>query len=143
VELKDAQFSAALPYYDPSTKSFGSTPPAPTLAEAQTAQVAAIQSSFGAACAQAVTDSNGVAWSGGEQSALSLDGAIRLAQQLNQTTVDLWDASNAKHSLSIADAQAAAQAVASQYQSDYAKWQSLRAQIMAATTVSAVQAITW
>jgi len=123
------------------------TPPAPTAAQllqdAQAKQIATLAASFQSAALSPVTDANGVQWNGGESSALSIDGAIRLAQNSGSTSVDLWDYANTKHTLTIAEAQAVAAAVGGAFQTAYAKWQTLRAQVVNATPVSAVQAVVW
>jgi hypothetical protein len=129
--------------YSVSKGALVSPTAAQKLQYAKDAQIATLSESFQSAALSPVTDANGVQWNGGESSALSIDGAIRLAQNSGATSVDLWDYANTKHTLTIAEAQAVAAAVGGAFQTAYAKWQTLRAQVVNATTVSAVQAIVW
>lgn len=116
---------------------------APTLAQAQTVQIALIRSAFNSATLAPVTDPAGQIWSGGESSGSAIYLACQLAQQNGQANVTLWDSSNTAHTMTVAQGMAVAAAIGAEYQTLYQKWQNLRAQIMAATTVSAVQAIVW
>lgn len=118
-------------YYYPASRQFTQTPPPPTLIDIANAQISTLQASFASAAIAPVTDSNGVQWNGGEHSASSIDGAVRLAQNTSASTVDLWDYANTKHNLSISAGQAVVDAVAGAYQSAFQKWQGLRAQVVA------------
>lgn len=118
------------------------------LKAAKDAQLNQIKRGFYEAVNADVTDSNGVAWNGGWDSGQKLFLACQLAQQNGATTVDLWDKSNTKHSLSIADGMKVAAAVGAPYQAAFAKLQDLKAQIAAVTTstkspITTVQSITW
>lgn len=117
--------------------------PASTLSGAQADALAALATEFAQKSAADVTDSNGVAWSGGLQSALSIDGAARLAAAGGATTIEIFDASNAGHVLTIVQANAVSTAIGAAYQTAFAKYQGYKVAIAAATTVKAVQAITW
>lgn len=118
-------------------------PPAPTLAQVQASQLAIISAAFQAAAAASVTDSGGNVWNGGFESAQAIYGAAQLAQAGGATSVTIFDASNAGHQLTIAQATAVAAAVGAAYQAAFAKYQGLKVQIAAAGTVAAVQAIAW
>ena len=84
-----------------------------------------------------------VTWNGGFESIGKINGAIQLAQALGQTTVTLYDAANTPHDLSVADAQSVVIELGKKYQSDFAKKQSLYAQIDAAATEQEIDAIVW
>lgn len=117
--------------------------PTPPLAQAQTDQIALIRASFNAASLTPVPDNSGLIWSGGESSGSAIYLACQLAQQNGLANVTLWDSSNTAHTMTVAQGMAVAAAIGAEYQTLYQKWQTLRAQIMAATTVTEVQAITW
>jgi len=114
-----------------------------SLSAAQTAQRALIKSSFLAASTANVTDSNGIVWEGGMQSGNSIFLACQLAQQAKQTTITLYDASKAPHSMTISEGMGVAALIGAAYQTALATKNSLYAQINAATTVAAVQAVVW
>lgn len=118
-------------------------PPAPSLDEAKTVQLASLATSFQAAVAAPVTDSNGIVWDGGQDSALALDGAIRIASAAGLTTVTLYDANNTGHSLDVAAATAVVVSIGSAYQTMFATYQALKSQIAAASSVEDVQAVVW
>lgn len=118
-------------------------PPAPTADQVKISQLGIIATDFQLAANANVTDSSGGVWTGGESSALSIYGAVQLAQAGGATTVTLFDASNAPHSLTIAQGTAVAAAIGAAYQTAFAKYQGLKVQIANATTVEAVQAINW
>lgn len=123
------------------------TPPAPTAAQllqdAKNTKIASLRESFIAAASAPVTDANGIEWNCGMSSALAINGAIQLAQNAGATTVDLWDYENAKHSLTIAEAQSVAAVVGGAYQTAYQNWQTKREAVNGAKTQTAVKAITW
>ncbi|WP_153010922.1 DUF4376 domain-containing protein, partial [Aquitalea magnusonii] len=112
-----------------------------TLAKAQAAKLANIGADFQAAANASVTDAGGAVWNGGFESAQAIYGAAQLAQAGGAATVEIFDASNIGHSLTIAQATAVAAAVGAAYQAAFAKYQGLKVQIAAATTAEAVQAI--
>jgi hypothetical protein len=114
-----------------------------TLAQARAAQLTILTANFAAASVANVTDSNGAIWSGGLQSALSIDGAARLAGAGGATTIEIFDASNAGHVLTIVQANIVSAAIGAAYQSVFVKYQGYKAAVAAATTVAEVQAITW
>lgn len=107
------------------------------VADAAAQQIGALQEAFAAAATAPVTDSNGIEWNGGEHSASSIDGAVRLAQNTSASTVDLWDYANTKHSLSISAGQAVVDAVAGAYQAAFQKYQGLRSQVVAIQQMAA------
>jgi len=114
-----------------------------TLEQAQAVQLAVIAADFQTAASASVADSNGNVWNGGESSALSIYGAVQLAQAGGAATVSLFDVSNAPHALTISQGTAVAAAIGAAYQADFAKYQGLKVKIAAATTATEVQAITW
>jgi len=118
-------------------------PAAQLLAQAKTAQRALIKSGFIAASTANVTDSNGIVWEGGVQSGNSIFLGCQLAQQVGQTTITLYDASKAPHSMTIAEGMGVAALIGAAYQEALAKKNTLYANIDAATSVSEVQSITW
>ena len=122
-------------------------PHAPTaaelLAQAQAAQKAIIKTSFVAAANANVTDSNGITWEGGFSSGNSIFLACQLAQQSNETSITLYDAAKAAHSMTIAEGMAVAKLIGDAYQKALGTKNSQYASIDAANTVSAVQKITW
>jgi hypothetical protein len=71
----------------------------------------------------------GVTYHGGYGSAQKLDGAYRLAQRSGATEVTFFDVDNVPHVLTLAEADAVCQAVATAYQTAFAKKQTLYAQI--------------
>jgi len=115
----------------------------PTLQQAQTAQRALIKSSFITASTANVTDSNGIVWEGGIQSGNSIFLGCQLAQQAGQSTITLYDANKAPHSMTIAEGMGAAALIGAAYQEALAKKNTLYANIDAANSVSAVQSVTW
>ncbi|MCE5388662.1 MAG: hypothetical protein K0041_08810 [Acidithiobacillus sp.] len=118
--------------------------PAPlTLSAAKLQQRALIKQSFTAAANANVTDANGVIWEGGMSSGNSIFLACQLAQQTNQTNITLYDASKKPHSMTVAEGMAVASLIGEAYQKALGTKNSLYANIDAASTVSAVQKITW
>jgi len=118
-------------------------PAAQLLAQAQTAQRAIIKSSFIDASTANVTDSNGIVWESGMQSGNSIFLGCQLAQQAGQTTITLYDASKAPHSMTIAEGMGVAALIGGAYQQALATKNGQYAEIDAATSVAAVQAIVW
>ena len=117
--------------------------PAVQLQTAQTQQRALIKQSFTAAANANVTDSAGNVWEGGMASGNSIFLACQLAQQVGQTSITLFDASKAPHSMTVAEGMAVAALIGVAYQKALGTKNSLYAQINAATTVSAVQSVLW
>lgn len=76
---------------------------------------------------------NGTEWSGGMDSALAIDGAVRLAEQMGQTTIDLFDYENNAVAVDIETGRSIAAAVAADYQSKLAKKQQLLRDITSAS----------
>lgn len=114
-----------------------------TLAEAQAAKLVTIAADFQTAANASMTDAGGAVWNGGFESAQAIYGAAQLAQAGGAATVEIFDASNAGHQLTIAQATAVAATVGAAYQAAFAKYQGLKVQIAAATTAAEVQAIIW
>ena len=115
----------------------------PTLQQAQTTQRALIKSSFITASTANVTDSNGIVWEGGMQSGNSIFLAFQLAQHARQPTITLYDASKTPHNMTIAEGMGVAALIGAAYQQALATKNGLYAQVNAATSVAAVQAVVW
>ena len=114
-----------------------------TLQAAQLQQRITIKQSFIQASTANVADSNGVIWEGGMASGNSIFLGCQLAQQAGATTITLFDAAKAPHSMTIAEGMAVAALIGAAYQTALGTKNSLYTQITAATSVSAVQAIVW
>ena len=142
-EEQAKNFQAYVPNMSTTPPSVVSAPSAQLLAQAQAIQRALIKSSFITASTANVTDSNGIIWEGGMQSGNSIFLGCQLAQQAGQTTITLYDASKAPHSMTIAEGMGVAALIGAAYQQALATKNSLYAQIDAATSVAAVQAIVW
>ena len=132
--------------YDPIKKIFGdpSPPPLPSLEELRTTKLAHLETTFQNKVKEPILDTdNNCSWSGGSQSAMLIDGAIRLAQQkaaLNDDstsviTVNIYDSSTEMHTLSISDAQKVDVLVADVFQTLYAKKAAIAKAVKDATTV--------
>ena len=117
--------------------------PAAQLQQAKTTQRALIKSSFLAASTANVTDSRGIVWEGGMQSGNSIFLGCQLAQQAGQSTITLYDASKAPHSMTIAEGMGVAALIGAAYQGALAKKNTLYANIDAATSVSEVLSVAW
>ena len=132
--------------YDLTTKTFKepTPPPAPalTLEEVKSQDLAQLETLFQEKAKQPILDTvNGCSWPGGSETALLVDGAIRLAQQKGATTVDLYDTTGKVHILAIADAQKVSVLVADAFQALYAKKAAIAKAINAATTVDDVKKV--
>ncbi len=117
--------------------------PSVQLGIAKAAQSALIKSAFLTASTANVTDANGIAWEGGMASGNSIFLGCQLAQQMGQTSITLFDAAKAPHSMTIAEGMSVAALIGSAYQTALGQKNALYAQIDAATTVSAVQTVVW
>lgn len=113
------------------------------IAMAKSSQTAKIRSSYESASTAPVTDTNKITWSGGQSSGTAIYLACQMAQQSGATDVTLWDASNTAHTMTIAEGLTVAATIGAAYQAAFQKWQTLRAQVEAATSVAEVEAITW
>ena len=118
-------------------------PAAAQLQAAQTTQRALVKSSFTATANANVTDSSGNVWEGGMASGNSIFLGCQLAQQMGETSITLYDAAKSPHNMTIAEGMAVAALIGQAYQVALGTKNSLYAQITAAQTVSAVQAVTW
>ena len=116
-------------------------PAAALLLSAQRAQKVLIKSGFLSAANANVTDSSGNIWEGGMASGNSIFLGCQLAQQNGATSITLYDAAKAPHSMTIAEGMAVAALIGTTYQTALGTKNALYGQINAATTVSAVQAI--
>ena len=114
-----------------------------TVTRARTFQKAIVKAAFLAASNANVTVSNGVIWEGGTASGSSIFLGCQLAQQQGATSITLYDAAKAPHTMTIAEGMAVASLIGAAYQTALGKKNSLYAQIDAAMTVSEVQSIVW
>ena len=120
-----------------------------SLEELKTTKLAQLETTFQEKAKEPIPDtSNNCSWSGGSESAMLIDGAIRLAQQkaaaTNSTgtvTVNLYDSASEMHTLSIADAQKVDALVANAFQTLYAKKAAIAKAIKNATTIDDVNNI--
>jgi hypothetical protein len=112
-------------------------------AEQQEIQRDAIRQAFFSASTQNVTDANGVAWSGGFDSAIKLDAARRLATEAGLTSVSFYDADNIEHVLTLEQAKVVTLTVSADYQTKLAKKQALFKQISEATTKQQLDWVVW
>ncbi len=115
----------------------------PTLGTAQTQQVEILRQAFVNASNAPVTDASGNVWDGGESSGSSIFLACQMATQAGVANVTLYDARNVGHTMTVAEGMTVAATIGTAYQTAYQQWQTLRAQVLAATTVAAVQAVIW
>jgi len=129
--------------YVPSNEEVVAAPDTLLLAQAQTAQKIIVKQSFTTAANANITDANGITWEGGMSSSNSIFLACQLAQQTNQTNITLYDASKKPHSMTVAEGMAVASLIGEAYQKALGTKNSLYANIDAASTVSAVQKVTW
>jgi len=104
-------------------------PPAPTLDQMKAVKKSEIRTAFQAAAELPVTDSSGVTWNGGYDSAVKLDAAKRMAQLAGQTTVDFYDVNNTAHTLTLAAADTVILTVGADYQIKFAQKQALMAHV--------------
>ena len=84
-----------------------------------------IRVEFNYAAVLPVTDTSGTDWSGGFDSALKMDAAKRMAQMAGLTSVELFDAANVAHNLTLAEAEAVILTVGADYQTKFAQKQAL------------------
>ncbi len=100
-----------------------------TLSVRKERKKAGIRVAFESAAKSPVTDANSIVWDGGYDSALKLDAARRLAALAGATTVTFFDNSNTPHNLTMTQAEAVILTVASDYQTKFAKKQTLMGQV--------------
>lgn len=124
-------------------------PPVPTLAEAQAAQVQTLTASYEAAIAAPVscTSKAGVAktYQADPASVSNLQNTLLGLQAAQATPTGFYwvAADNTQVLFTYADLQALAAAMLAQGWAAFQKLQTLKAEVAAATTVTAVQAVTW
>ena len=130
--------------YDSVKKVFGDLPPPPlqSLEELKSTKLAQLETTFQNKAKDPIPDAdNNCSWAGGSESAMLIDGVIRLAQQKGSPTVDLYDSMGKLHILSIADAQKVWILVAEAFQALYAKKIAKANEIKSATTVDELKKI--
>ena len=130
IEVSDADFmllsqNPSSKRYDIATKSVVDFVPDFVLADAKNIKHSEIRSAFNTAALLPVTDSNGIAWSGGFDSAMKMDAAKRMAELAGLTEVALFDDANAEHVLNMADAAQVILTVGAVYQTKFAHKQAL------------------
>ncbi len=111
------------------------------LADLRIAAAAVVRDAFNQAITQPVP-ANGTEWNGGMDSALAIDGAVRLAEQMDQTSIDLFDAANQTYSVDTATGTTIAAAVAADYQQKLAQKQQLLRDI-AKANADQLPALVW
>jgi hypothetical protein len=114
----------------------------PIMQELKTSKKAEVKNSY----IEEETKSVGVFdvfWQGGYSSTLKLDGAKRIAEEAQQSTVVFFDADNLPHELTIEEATQVIVALGAKYQEDFAKYQGLKVAIEKATTQEELDAIAW
>lgn len=151
IEMTSAQWSARLdnPYYDPSTKSFGATPPAPTLEQAQATQLATMAAAYASAIQQPVAFTNAAGTAKTYQadpgSVSNLQNML-LAYQGTKTVPSgfYWvSEDNTQVPFTYADMEGLATTMGNQGLAAFQNLQTKKAAINAATTVAQVQTVTW
>lgn len=88
-----------------------------------------IRRQYKAAIEEDYIDANGMAWNGGEGSANSINGAINLAKNKGESTVELYNKDNQAVNLSLEQAIVLAVAIGEDFLSKYVKKQNLFNQI--------------
>ena len=130
--------------YDPIKKVFGdpSPPPLPSLEELKATKLAQLETAIQSKANEPVPDAdNNCSWAGGSESAMLIDGAIRLAQLKGSPTVDLYDTASKVHTLSIPDAQKVFILVAEASQTLYVKKMAKASAIKNAATVDDIKKV--
>ena len=88
-----------------------------------------LRTQFGEAYLEPVTLPDGSVWNGGMNSALSIDGAVRMAENAGLTSITLYDNSNDEHVVDIATGKNIAAAIGAAYQTKFALKQTLFKQL--------------
>lgn len=123
--------------------------PAPTLSEAQTAQIISLQARFDAAAHAdiAFTTAAGVAdtYQADETARRRINRALGSYTPVGAVPAGFYWRSRANHNnaFTLADLQGLAKTIADREWADFQHLQNQVAQVVAATTVSSVQAVTW
>ncbi|MDY0212547.1 MAG: DUF4376 domain-containing protein [Desulfuromonadaceae bacterium] len=98
-----------------------------------------------AKCTERLRDTvtvDGITWTGGEQSAAAINGAIELAQAAGEATVTLWDVNNINHlGLSLAQARQIAAQIALVYRGKMYQRNDKIAQVNAAQSAEDIASI--
>lgn len=100
-----------------------------------------IRAAFKNAITQPV-DAAALQWNGGMESALAIDGAVRLVELAGGTAVELFDSNNDGHIVSIATGQQIAAAIAADFQVKFAHKQQLLRDITTADETQ-LQTVVW
>lgn len=90
---------------------------------------ATLRTQFEEACLEPVTLPDGSVWNGGINSALAIDGAVRMAETAGLSSISLYDKSNKEHAVDIATGKNIAAAVGAAYQIKFALKQTLLNQL--------------
>lgn len=123
--------------------------PAPTLSAAQTAQIESLYASFTAASHADIAFSNAAGtastYQADETARARISRALASYTPVGSVPTGFYwvDAANAQQPFTLADLQGFAKAIADREWADFQHLQTLKSQVMAATTVAAVQAVTW
>ena len=127
----------------PSQTQLEAAWPEVQLAQARLAQMVIIKQGFLSTVSAPVTDGAENIWEGGMTSGSSIFLACQLAQQQGATSITLYDAAKAPHSMTIAEGMSVAALIGAAYQAALGQKNTLYAQIAAAPTVADVQAVVW
>jgi len=114
------------------------------LAQAQTTQIAALYSAYLTACSANVPYMS-TTFQADDRSRSLLNGAVTSYTLTGSVPASFYwrDANNVNVSMTLAQLQGLGQAVTTQVWNAFQHFQTLKAQVTAATTVAAVQAVTW
>lgn len=74
-----------------------------------------------------VTDTNGIVWNGGFDSALIIDGRVRIAQNASLTEVTIFDNDNLPHTLTLEEATSVVIQISAQYEAAFVRKQTAMA----------------
>jgi hypothetical protein len=118
--------------------------PAQLLAEAQTSQMAVLQSAYQSAAAQPVAYMS-TTFDADSSAAQNVQASLAALTPVGSTPAGFYwvDAANNHVPMTLGQVQGLAQAIYAQALSAFQKLQTLKALVRSATTVSAVQAVTW
>lgn len=111
------------------------------LEQAKSNKSAEVRSWFRSVENDTVTDSSSVTWNGGFDSALAIDGAVRIAETAGLSGVRLYDASNNYHDYSLEQGRAVAVTVAASWQALFSQKQAMMRAIEDAQSIEEVDQV--
>jgi len=86
---------------------------------------------------------NSISYNGGFESAIKLDAAKRLNETAGLTEVSFYGIDNKPNVLSIGDATVVIMTIANKFQTDLAKYQSLKVELAGKKLVNTIEALSW